>query len=53
MVRVKCTRPNCGHEWDYTGKSRFYITCPSCYRKISVQAAIENAKEESNQDDNS
>lgn len=53
MVRVRCTRPDCGHEWEYSGKSKFYITCPCCYRKINVQAAIERAKEEVKSDDKS
>lgn len=27
----------CEHEWNYKGKSKFYITCPSCYLKLSLK----------------
>ena len=35
MMKVKCHK--CKHEWDYKGKSDYYITCPQCYRKINVE----------------
>ena len=25
----------CKHQWDYKGKSKYYVTCPRCYNKIS------------------
>ena len=28
--------PKCSHEWNYKGTSSMYVTCPHCYRKISV-----------------
>lgn len=47
-MRVRCTHEDCCHEWDYRGTSRFYLTCPQCYRKVKVIHAIkakENADE--------
>ena len=32
---MKC--PKCDHEWNYKGKSSFYVTCPNCYRKIRAE----------------
>jgi|tagenome__1003787_1003787.scaffolds.fasta_scaffold20916888_4 ribosomal protein S27E len=26
-IEVKC---NCGYEWTYAGKSKFYASCPRC-----------------------
>lgn len=34
MVRYIC--PKCGHSWNYLGTSKYYITCPCCYRKIRI-----------------
>jgi hypothetical protein len=45
VMRLKCPRPDCGHEWDYKGSSRFYLTCPHCYRKIPVEKAKKAAQE--------
>jgi len=33
-MKLKCSK--CNHEWDYQGKSKFYVTCPHCYRKINI-----------------
>ena len=32
---MKCH--NCGYEWDYKGKSKYYATCPRCHYKVNVQ----------------
>jgi len=34
-VNVVCYK--CEHEWEYTGKSLFYITCPKCQAKLSLK----------------
>ena len=34
---MKMTCHNCGHIWDYKGKSKFYATCPNCHYKVNVQ----------------
>lgn len=34
-MKIKCYK--CKHEWDYKGNSKFYLTCPQCYGKISLQ----------------
>jgi len=28
VTRMVCSR--CKHAWDYSGTSRFYVTCPHC-----------------------
>jgi hypothetical protein len=33
-MKKKCKK--CGHEWDYKGKSKIYVTCPQCYSKIKI-----------------
>jgi len=38
MTRLKCR--NCGYEWEYGGKSKWYATCPKCLRKVSVKNVI-------------
>ena len=32
---MKC--PKCGYEWEYKGKSDFYISCPRCRLNINLQ----------------
>jgi len=39
-IRLKCPRKDCNHEWNYTGNSKFYVTCPHCYRKINIRNQI-------------
>jgi len=34
-MKVKC--PKCKHGWNYLGKSKYYITCPHCYKKINIK----------------
>lgn len=34
-MKIKCEK--CSHQWDYKGKSLFYVTCPRCYRKINIK----------------
>jgi tRNA(Ile2) C34 agmatinyltransferase TiaS len=33
--RITCYK--CGYSWFYTGKSRYYLTCPRCYKKLSIK----------------
>ncbi|MFH1430959.1 MAG: hypothetical protein ABIG37_00635 [Nanoarchaeota archaeon] len=33
---MKIVCPKCKHKWDYSGKSKYYVTCPCCYRKINI-----------------
>ena len=37
--KLRC--PKCKHEWDYKGKSKYYLTCPHCYKKIKVEDSQE------------
>ena len=32
-MKLKC---KCGHEWNYTGEAKHYVTCPSCYNKVRI-----------------
>ena len=43
-MKVKCYFKDCLHSWDYKGKSKHYITCPGCLRKLSLKK-IENKNE--------
>jgi len=36
-MKTKCYFKDCNHEWDYKGKSKFYITCPNCLRKLNIK----------------
>lgn len=42
MVRIKCTREDCGYEWDYGGESKFYAACPRCRRQLSITKCAVN-----------
>ncbi len=44
---VKLTCPKCKHTWEYTGDSKYYVTCPRCYTKINRQK-LENEKSKDN-----
>jgi protein-arginine kinase activator protein McsA len=35
MVELECG--NCGREWNYTGKSRVYATCPDCRNAVKIE----------------
>lgn len=41
MLTLTCQR--CEHEWDYTGQSQYYATCPCC--KSSVKVEDESSKD--------
>jgi len=34
-MKIKCGK--CDHEWNYKGHSKFYVTCPYCYKKIRIE----------------
>ena len=34
-MKIKC--PKCNHEWEYKGKSKYYVTCPQCYNKVKIK----------------
>jgi len=49
MVVVKCKR--CGYEWEYTGKSDWYISCSRCKTTINIRKIREeNRKKEKRKD---
>lgn len=39
-MKIKCQKKECGYEWDYKGKSKFYATCPRCLSKVSLAKYI-------------
>jgi hypothetical protein len=34
-TRLLCQR--CNHEWSYTGKRSYFVTCPNCRTSVSIQ----------------
>jgi len=42
MVKMKCH--HCGHVWDYTGKAKYYATCPTCHYKVNMRKHRVGAK---------
>lgn len=34
-MKLKCK--HCGYEWEYTGKSKYYATCPKCLYKVKLK----------------
>lgn len=48
MIKVKCTKEICNHEWEYTGQVKNeeykYITCPKCHNKQKLSKLIKNTK---------
>ena len=45
-MKIKCTKKDCGHIWNYKGKSKFYATCPHCYRKVKISRGKEEYEQE-------
>lgn len=37
MHELTCQR--CGHDWEYTGQSEHYCTCPNCKTSVSVRGS--------------
>jgi vacuolar-type H+-ATPase subunit I/STV1 len=44
MVEAACHR--CGREWDYTGGSDYYGTCPNCKTSVTLDGGNERAEPE-------
>ena len=49
--KLKCTREDCQYEWEYKGDSKFYVTCPRCYRKVNVNTAKDNFERNGTKDE--
>ena len=39
-MEVKCYFKDCLYSWKYKGKSKHYITCPRCLRKLSLKKIL-------------
>jgi hypothetical protein len=42
-MKLDCYK--CGYSWNYGGKSKHYVTCPTCMTKLSLNK-IRRLKEE-------
>lgn len=40
MRSMRCPRPYCGHEWDYTGNKKYGATCPGCKTTVSFRTSL-------------
>jgi len=36
-MELKCNNKKCKYIWEYSGKNRFWATCPKCLRKVKVE----------------
>lgn len=36
-MKLRCQ--NCGHVWEYKGKSKYYATCTICHYKVNIKKA--------------
>ena len=43
-MEIKCN--NCGHEWDYHGKTKWYLACPKCKNTINISEVTEKKRKE-------
>jgi len=34
LLKLNCQR--CGYGWNYSGKSKYYATCPKCLIHVSI-----------------
>ena len=34
-MKLKCKQ--CGYEWDYEGKMKYYATCPDCHLANAIR----------------
>jgi len=37
MTKIRC--PKCRYTWNYTGKSKYYCSCPRCRKNIKIKKA--------------
>jgi hypothetical protein len=37
MVKLRCSRKDCGYAWNYSGKSPFYASCPMCRTSVNIK----------------
>jgi ribosomal protein S27E len=35
---------NCGYQWDYQGKTQWYLACPKCKNTINISESTENRR---------
>ena len=38
-MNVKCEK--CGHSWEYSGKTQWYLACPKCKNTININDLTE------------
>ena len=44
MVYMKIKCENCGHGWDYQGKTQWYLACPKCKKTINISELTEKER---------
>lgn len=35
-MKLKCPNKKCRYEWEYSGKGKFYTSCPVCKYNVRV-----------------
>jgi ribosomal protein S27E len=46
-IEIKCD--NCGHQWDYHGKTQWYLACPKCKNTININELTEKRRDKMRQ----
>lgn len=41
-MKLKC---NCGYEWDYEGKMKYYATCPDCHKANPIRDLTKSVRD--------
>ncbi len=44
MVHMKIECDSCGHQWEYPGKTQWYLACPKCKNIININELTENGR---------
>jgi hypothetical protein len=42
-IRLCCQR--CNHIWNYKGEKEYYVSCPNCYTKVSINKSSVGGKD--------
>ena len=44
MMVMKIACDTCGHNWDYHGKTQWYLACPQCKNIININELTEDSR---------
>ncbi len=42
FMEIKCDK--CGHQWEYQGKTKWYLACPKCRNTININELTTNSR---------